>query len=118
MAVSLASGIVSDEDVAWCWFSVCLLICFPSSQQIYPSLSHGPKELITLVDLGCLHHLLVALVVAVGNVGQSCLGLGMVVGDQEWLAARVFACQQNQESGDLQSPVSVDLRWTPVFLGL
>ena len=45
------------------------------------------------------------------------LGLGMVVGDQEGLVVQVFACQQIQESG-LQSPVSVDPGWTPVFLGL
>ena len=35
-------------------------------------------------DLGCLPHLLVASAVAVGNFGHSGLGLGMVVGDQEW----------------------------------
>lgn len=69
-------------------------------------------------DLGCLPHLLVASAVAVGNFGHSCLGLGMVVGDQEWLAVQVFACQRTQESGDLQSLVSVDPGWTPVFLGL
>ena len=52
------------------------------------------------------------------NFGHSCLGLGMVVGDQEWLAVQVFACQQTQELGDLQSLVSVDPGWTPGFLGL
>jgi len=40
-------------------------------------------ELATLDGLDCLHHHLVASVVAVGNFGHSYLGLEMVVGDLE-----------------------------------